>query len=417
MPDGDCVLRDARLPDGAGGFARRDLWIIGGRFAFNGPADAPAVDLRGCIALPGFVDCHTHLDKGHIWPRSPNPDGGFEGALAAVAEDRAARWSAEDVAARMDFALRCAYAHGTVAVRTHLDSVGPQTAITWPVFARMRDAWAGRIALQGVSLSAIDRVGTDEFVAIADTVAEYGGVLGCVAFSMPDLDARLDRFFRIAAERGLAADFHVDETQDPDSRALRAVAEAVLRARFDAPVLCGHACSLARQPEAEAAQTVARVAEAGLSVVSLPLCNLYLQDRQPGRTPRSRGVTLGLELAKAGVTVAYASDNTRDPFYAYGDLDMLEVLRMAVRVAHLDHAADDWLGAVSAAPARIMGLAQAGRIVAGAPVDLVILPARGWTELLSRPHADRLVLRGGRPLDARPPDYSELDALFDGVTG
>jgi cytosine deaminase len=151
--------------------------------------------------------------------------------------------------------------------------------------------------------------------------------------------------------------------------------------------------------------------------VSLPLCNLYLQDRQPGRTPRSRGVTLGLELAKAGVTVAYASDNTRDPFYAYGDLDMLEVLRMAVRVAHLDHAAGDWLGAVSDAPARIMGLDGAGRIVEGASADLVILPARGWTELLSRPHADRLVLRGGRPLDARPPDYSELDALFDGVTG
>jgi hypothetical protein len=43
------------------------------------------------------------------------------------------------------------------------------------------------------------------------------------------------------------------------------------------------------------------------------------------RTPRWRGVTLLHELKAAGVPVAIASDNTRDQFYAYGDLDMLEV--------------------------------------------------------------------------------------------
>ena len=32
-----------------------------------------------------------------------------------------------------------------------------------------------------------------------------------------------------------------------------------------------------------------------------------------------------------------ASDNTRDPFYAYGDLDMIEVFREATRILHFDH--------------------------------------------------------------------------------
>ncbi len=32
------------------------------------------------MVLPCFVDAHTHLDKGHIGPRSPNPDGTFAGA-------------------------------------------------------------------------------------------------------------------------------------------------------------------------------------------------------------------------------------------------------------------------------------------------------------------------------------------------
>src|SRR5690606_41779790 len=111
-------------------------------------APAPTrVGLDGGIVLPRLVDVHTHLDKGHIWPRTPNPDGSFMGALDSAGRDRVAFWSAEDVAARMDFALRCALAHGTGAVRTHLDSLGPQTAISWGVFAEMREPWKGRIEI------------------------------------------------------------------------------------------------------------------------------------------------------------------------------------------------------------------------------------------------------------------------------
>ena len=69
------------------------------------------------------------------------------------------------------------------------------------------------------------------------------------------------------------------------------------------------------------------------------MCNMYLQDRVAGRTPRWRGVAPLHELDAAGVTVMVASDNTRDPFYAYGDLDMLEVYREATRILHFDHSA------------------------------------------------------------------------------
>ena len=50
----------------------------------------------------------------------------------------------------MDFALRCAFAHGTGALRTHIDSYPKQTPISWPLFAEMRETWKGRIALQAV---------------------------------------------------------------------------------------------------------------------------------------------------------------------------------------------------------------------------------------------------------------------------
>ena len=46
----------------------------------------------------------------------------------------------------MDFSIKCAYAHGTSALRTHLINMTPrQTELTWPVFAALRKRWAGKV--------------------------------------------------------------------------------------------------------------------------------------------------------------------------------------------------------------------------------------------------------------------------------
>ncbi|HEY9022028.1 MAG TPA: cytosine deaminase [Paracoccaceae bacterium] len=392
------------------GLTRIGLTIADGRIV-DGPGDV-TVDMRGAMVFPGFTDMHTHLDKGHIWPRAANPDGSFMGALTTVSADREAHWTAEDVRRRMDFALRCAYAHGTTAIRTHLDSIAPQDSISWPIFREMRAEWAGRIALQASCLVGVDRADMDgDFVKTADIVAASGGVLGMVTYPVPDIRERLRGFFRLASERGLEVDFHADETGDPDVATLRLIAETVLETGFDAPVTVGHCCSLAVQDAAECDRTLDLVAKAGLNIVSLPMCNLYLQARQTGRTPRWRGLTVVHEMKARGINVSFASDNTRDPFYAYGDLDMLEVMREATRIGHLDHADPDWVNAFLANPARACGFA-APSLAPGAPADLVITRARDWSELFSRPQSDRIVLRAGRVIDRTLPDYAELDDLF-----
>ncbi|QPH55904.1 cytosine deaminase [Pontivivens ytuae] len=414
LPDGPLRLVNLHAPACLAG-QEGDLVRI--ELTLDGPtlsdARVPEVDMDGAMVFPAFVDMHTHLDKGHIWPRAANPDGTFMGALTTVGEDRAANWSAEDVRARMDFALRCAYAHGTRAIRTHLDSIPPQDDISWPVFDEIRAEWAGRIELQAACLVGIENVTADgAYLHTAEFVSRYNGVLGAVAYPVPDLDEKLDIVFRIAAERGLDVDFHADETQDPDSACLRAIAEAKLRHSFDGRVVVGHCCSLARQSDDEAERTLDLVAEAGLNIVSLPLCNLYLQDRHAGRTPRSRGVTLVHEMADRGIPAAFASDNTRDPFYAYGDLDMMEVLRQATRIAHLDHSRADWPCAVTTTPAEACGFTPA-TLAPRQPADLVICNARSWTELFARPQSDRIVIRGGQRIDRTLPDYRELDHLME----
>jgi cytosine/creatinine deaminase len=414
LPDGPVILRNATVPaclvGQSGDLLCIDVALMGGRIAHPAPGMAE-VDLRGAMVLPCFVDMHTHLDKGQIWGRSPNPDGTFMGALAAAGEDRQRHWSVADLRRRMEFALRTAFAHGTRAIRTHLDSIPPQDAISWPLFAELRNEWAGRIDLQAASLAGCDMVLDPSFTTLADRVAAHGGTLGLFTYAMPDLPRRLRHMFALAAERGLDTDFHADETMDPAVNTLAQIADAALATGFRGRIVAGHCCSLSTMPEVEALHTLDLCARAGLGIVSLPMCNLYLQDRHAGRTPRNRGITLVHEARARGIPVAFASDNTRDPFYAYGDLDMVEVLREATRTAHLDHSATDWVGSVLTTPAALCGFA-APSFAPGAPADLVIFGARNWTEFFSRPQADRTVLRAGCGINQTLPDYAELDDLM-----
>ena len=375
----------------------------------------PVIDLKKKIVFPCFVDMHTHLDKGHSWQRCPNHDGTFDGALKMALEDSRREWRLEDVYRRMEFGVKCSYAHGTAAIRTHIDSFGQQAQISLTALAELQRQWAGKITLQAVSLVSLDYYQTSEGAALADKIAEFGGILGGVAYTNPDLQAQIDITFKLAQERGLNLDFHLDENGDPDSTCLAAIARTAIKEQFSGQIICGHCCSLAVQSHEIIQETLNLVKNAGIAIVSLPMCNLYLQDRQEEKTPFWRGTTKIKEMKKAGIPVAFASDNCRDPFYGFGDHDGLEVFTQAVRIAHLDTPYADWVNSVTLTPANLLGLPHLGRIKTGLEANLLIFKARYFSELLSRPQWDRLVIRRGLSIDTTLPDYQELDDLVLGI--
>jgi len=378
--------------------------------------DIPTVDLQGKQIWPCFIDVHTHLDKGHIWERSPNLKGTFEEALLAIFKDEET-WTTEDIYRRMEFGLKCSYVHGTKAIRTHLDSAGKLTDINWDVFKTLRKAWENRLILQAVSLASLDYYLTAAGEKLVNKVAESAGILGGVAYINPDLDQQIERIFAMAKDRNLNLDFHVDENGEAESICLYKIAEAALKYQFEGKIICGHCCSLAVQPEDIVQKTLELVKAADIGIVSLPMCNLYLQDRQYDqsqypKTPRWRGITLVHELKQMGISVAFASDNCRDPFYGFGDHDGLEVFKMAVRICHLDRPFQDWLSSVTKTPADFMGLPDVGRIGVGMAADFIIFQGRYLSEILSRSQSDRMVIRNGKILEEKLPDYAELDQLY-----
>lgn len=408
---------DSRAPDRD--MTPCDIYVASGHFAAvvraNEPVraqpDGVSIDARRAMVWPCFADIHCHLDKGESYDRAPRGDGSFQSALEAVAADRR-HWHRAETHLRMDFGLRCAFAHGSSAVRTHLDSDHPGAATSWEVFRDLRDQWAGRIDLQAVSLVQVGALADPVLSrSVADRVAQFGGILGASTRQVPGLAAILDVLFTLAQERDLPLDFHVDESCDPNAKALALIAETALRRGFRRPIVVGHCCSLAAQNEDEIDRTLDLVARAGIAVVTLPVLNLQLQDRLIGRTPRLRGMTLVHEMRSRGIPVAIGGDNVRDPLHPYGDYDMLAVYRDATRIGQLDAPIGAWPRSITSVPRELMGLPERSLRV-GQPADFILFSARNFSELLARPQSDRIVVRSGRPSAAQPPDFSELDAIL-----
>jgi cytosine deaminase len=405
-------------------FAFCDLVVEGDRIADVVPAGGVAAelgpDLDRSLVLPGMLDAHAHLDKGHIVPRARNLTGDLLGAAAAGGPDRRERWTAEDVRRRLEFGLRTAYAKGVVAIRSHLDSQAPQPSITFGVVDKLREEWAGRVELQPSTICPIDTFLTDKGRDLADRVADLGGNLGCgtrfLSLDNSPVPAAFDEvmahIFALAEERGLDLDMHVDESSDVEARTLIRIARLAIKRGFKGRILAGHCCALALQTDEVIRDTMDACRDAGIDIVSLPAVNLYLQARGTVRkTPHWRGVTLLHELKAHGLKVAIGGDNVRDPFHAYGDHDMLETFAQAVKIAHLDHPHSDWITATTSVPAAIMQLPQFGMIGRGRGADLIVLKARDWHEALARFQADRVVIRKGRGIDTTLPDYRQLDDL------
>jgi cytosine/creatinine deaminase len=419
-----CLLGGADVPPAAAdaeGVVNVDLKIDGGKLAriaapggHRDDGDA-RVDIGGRQVWPTLIDIHTHLDKGHTVERSPNIDGTFHNARVAAQADRP-NWTKDDLRRRMTFGLRCAYAHGVSGIRTHIDTYPDSAERSWAVLRDMRDEWGGKIDLQAVALCPIGLFADEFGDRVAALVAQSKGLLGGVTRAavgdhgapLANIDALLDRVFTLAARHDLDIDLHVDETHDPSAATLPFVAQAAMRHGYQGRVVCGHCCSLAVQPDAEIDRTLDLLAEARIAVVTLPTVNMYLQDRNGGRTPRWRGVTVVQEMLRRGIRVAAAGDNCRDSFHAYGDHDVLDTYRQAVRILHMDHPLSGSPALVGAAPAAIGEFDGHGRLAVGNPARLIVLNARTINEIVSRPQSDRVVVDRGAVVAEKVPDYCEL---------
>ncbi|MBS7705639.1 amidohydrolase family protein [Chelatococcus asaccharovorans] len=350
-----------------GGRRERDclaghLVIRDGRIAAltdSGAADVD-VDLGGMLVTTPFVEPHCHLDKCFTIERLDFSGGSLAEAIAAQARDKRA-WTRDDLRMRATRGLEELWQAGARVVRTHIDwdvVADDPTRIpcAWQVLGELCAEWRGRITVQRSALVPIDAMADIAYAdAVARAIASIGGVLGAFVFDQPSRNAGIRNMVRVAMTHDLALDFHVDEGLAPSLDGIELIARAVIDRGHRGPVLCGHACNLGSLEADTRHRRIALIAQAGLSVVSLPSSNLYLQDRGVG-TPRQRGLTAIKELLGAGVNVAFGTDNVQDAFCPLGVHNPAATLAAGIIGAHLAPPLGTWLPMVATDAAAALGV-------------------------------------------------------------
>ncbi len=400
----DLLVKDARVWDDRD---LVDIAVEGDRIAAVGPhlgGDARHVaDAQGRAVLPGFLEPHLHLDKAFLYRRQPARDGTLEEAIRLTGRLKAEQ-ERKDVLERSRAVLDMAVTNGTVGVRAHPDVDPIQGLIGVETALALAEEYRGLADLQVVAFpqeGIIKSPGTLELMEEAMRMgARVAGGCPYNEADWEDTKRHIDLVFGLAERFGAPVDMHADfadDAADPRFAALSYIAERTIALGYQGRVTLGHVTSLGALTPEEAKPVIDLVAQADISIVTLPATDLYLGGRRD-RASQRRGLTPVHLLRDSGVNVAFSSNNIRNAFTPFGKADPLQIGSLLAHVGQFGtpHSQAEILRMATYDAARAMGLAADYGIGEGRAADLVVCDSPLVADVLLDIPARLFVIKGGR---------------------
>lgn len=336
----DMLITNAALHDRSG---RWSVAMHFGRFVYVGDdyggAAMHTINANGKLLLPGLLEAHTHIDKTYTY--NSGDDAGPQ-ETEALREAIRRMWlakrqrTAATVAAAARRAFDRAVASGVSHLRSHIDIGDASDLDVARTLLALRDEYRHLLTIEYTALGSCDTPEQLDLMraALAAGVDCVGGAPALAANPVRSTAAAV----LLAEETGKPLDLHIDENENPHSPCLEHLADLLIARHFPLPVLASHCCSLAYASTDDRARVLAKVKAAGISLITLPACNLVLMGRRHSE-PKPRGALPVLEALQLGINVCAGTDNVGDPFQPWGDYDPLRSAAICAQVAQVDDAA------------------------------------------------------------------------------
>jgi cytosine deaminase len=341
----------------------------------------PEVDLSHWLLLPAPVETHAHLDKAFLNDyHQLEMQNDLQQAISVMSK---LRITPEEIAHRATRALAALDQNGCAAARSHVDVNHRSGLAGLEALSKLRSQAMPLqlVALIGSPITGPQGKGQRDLL---DRAAESCDLIGGAPWLDPNPAKAIEILASVALESGKGLDLHLDETTNPYSLTIKHLID--LRERgFPHQLTASHAVSLAFIESNELDNFAKALAASRITVVALPMTNLFLQARGIHKAP-PRAITPVRYLLDRGVHVVAGADNVRDPFYPLGSFDPLETAAYLVTASQLTPVEAYEL--VSTRAYSLFGHPSADK-------DYLIVHADSLVDALSRRPEERILIRNG----------------------
>lgn len=399
----DLLVKNANLQDGR---SRIDIASSKGRIvaveANIGGEALETIDAAGRLVVPPFVDAHWHLDGAllHGNPYSNQTGTLYEGI--EIWSKLKATTSVEDYKERARRVLCWAIANGSLHVRCQTDICEPELRAVQALI-ELREELKPYIDLQLVAFPQDGYLRDPNAVQLMKRALDMGmDVVG----GIPDYELTafhgneaVRQLCELAEKRGLLVDMHIDQTTDPQSRQIEAIAQECIRLKMGSRISASHCPSMANFDDYYASKLIAQIAEAGMNICVQPMV-----------AATCWGVMARVgQLFEGGVNVAFGQDCVMDPWYPFGKCEMLDIAQMAIVWGRVltENGKTRVFNGITYGGARALNLEGYG-IAKGNFADLVVLQAPDLFEAIRIRPPRLAVIRRGKVIARQNEQKAEL---------
>ncbi len=370
---GSFLLKNVR-PDGgaAADILIRDGRIVEVRPAIAAPPSVPVLDGQQAIAIPGFVEAHTHIDKT-LWGMPWHRNQAGPRLIDRIENERRLRSVLGlDPARQSSRQILQSIRMGTTHIRTHVDI---DTEIGLKHLRGVLDTRATLGRYVGLEIVAFPqsgllvRPGTLELMDRA--LAEGADVVGGIDPSLIDRDPvrHVDTVFQLAQKHGKPVDIHLHEPGELGAFAIDLIVDRTRALGMEGRVTVSHAFCLGMLDDETLGPLIDALADCHIAVMTTG--------------PANRPCPPVRRLAARGVRLCSGSDGIRDTWGPYGNADMLErAMHIALRSGfRRDEDLELALEIVTTGGARAINVPDHG-VTPGCRADLVLLAYEARAEAI-----------------------------------
>ncbi len=347
-------------------------------------AASRVINANGRILIPGFIDCHMHLDKALLNEESPYVEGtGPEKGALTLAMKK--NFTLDDITERAEYMIKRAINAGTLALRTNVDvdaSVGLKGI---QALIQLREKYKKIITIQVVAFAQEGVYFDDQTQELLEQAVLMGAdLVGGHTIANGEGKKHIDFILNLAKKYNLEADFHLDESGNRNHYLLPYLVEKMKELDLIGRVNGIHCCTLSALDPNELEEALTLIQESQLKVTIAPTA-IATRNLAPVKRLLEKGVVMGI-----------GSDNIRDFFNPLGSGDVKQVALLLSYVQRFYKASEVkqiW-SMITDSGASLLGLKDYS-LKENSVANLTLLNAYSINEVIAYSNQPILVVRSG----------------------